>query len=389
MPDPATELCQRLQGETLERIRAHRRGASVQVARLLALIEERLLDPDLTVSALRRWCGERDKNVSTRFHAELGLTPWAYILQARMELAGRMLAASELKIWQIGLQVGYDSGHSFGRAFKRWSKETPKQFRRRSWAEQAEERRAASAPEAETAADVVDNARLRAALAGDLPLDEAGALVDRLESVLGEIRGVYKPLQPEVPGRHAVEPVMARRLWEWIEALPHEAQVAAIESQAPAFHTPALFHVLCTESIHAGADDEMRGVQIVSLALICLPSIAERLGDRSMHIFARAYLIAGLAFYRAGERREGEGYVGVAFRMIQQMGDDAHPLVVAELCLYQSMFELERGDVGMAKGLASQGFELLKALANRLGVERRKARSGSGKKGGKARPPGR
>ena len=54
MHDPASKLCQRLQGETLERIRAHRQKASVQVVRLLALIEERLLDVDLTVSALHR-----------------------------------------------------------------------------------------------------------------------------------------------------------------------------------------------------------------------------------------------------------------------------------------------------------------------------------------------
>ena len=50
-----------------------------------------------------------------------------------MELGGRMLAASDLNVWQIGVQVGYLSGHSFGRAFTRWSGgTTPTGFRRQA-----------------------------------------------------------------------------------------------------------------------------------------------------------------------------------------------------------------------------------------------------------------
>ena len=71
--DRARELCLRLQEETLRRIHEDRKRASVRVAELLAMIEQRLLDPDLKVKSLRLWCGRRDNNVSTRFAEELGL----------------------------------------------------------------------------------------------------------------------------------------------------------------------------------------------------------------------------------------------------------------------------------------------------------------------------
>ncbi len=60
---------------------------------------------------------------------------------------------------------------------------------------------------------------------------------------------------------------MARSLSQAIEHPPYELQSAAAKSQARAYHTPALFHVLCTESIEAGAEDDARGHQVMALAL--------------------------------------------------------------------------------------------------------------------------
>ena len=59
--DPAHDLCLRLLPETLERIRADRKGAHVRVAQLLEVIERRLLDPDLDVPVMMRASEQRDK----------------------------------------------------------------------------------------------------------------------------------------------------------------------------------------------------------------------------------------------------------------------------------------------------------------------------------------
>lgn len=127
--DPARELRQ-VTEEIMGRIRDARRAASVQVAALLGLIEEHLLDPDLQIQDLLKWSEIDDKNVSTRFKQELGLGPWEYITQCRMTIAVHGLEATDLKIWQIATNAGFSGGPAFGRAFKRWSGKTPKQFRR-------------------------------------------------------------------------------------------------------------------------------------------------------------------------------------------------------------------------------------------------------------------
>ncbi len=360
MTDHATKLRRSLQKETLERIRADRKRAPVRVAELLAMLERRIFHPDLTVKSLRRWCEQHDKNVSTRFAKELGLAPKDYILQARMELGGRMLAASDLKVWQIGLQVGYVSGHSFGRAFTRWTEgTTPSEFRRQ----------ARAAPAAETPpspADLVRNADLHQALAGELSREDAGALIGKLEDLTGRISDVYEVPTPAIARPDVVEPLMARKLWQWIEHQPHEAQLAAIDSQAPAFHTPALFHLLCTRSLLAGREDDVRGQQLVTLAMASLPPVAQRLGKSSLYLYARAHVVAGLAFRRSGYPDDADESLAYAARMLEEMGTEPHPVVTAELCLVQSLLEHHRGNVELADDLAARGITIVTLLLEKL-----------------------
>ncbi len=364
MPEPltdhATKLRRRLEGDTLKRIRADRRRASVRVAQLLAKLEKRIFHPDLNVESLRRWCDQLDKNVSTRFAEELGLSPRDYILQARMELGGRMLAASDLKVWQIGRQVGYLSGHSFGRAFTRWADgKTPTEFRRQAQAAPAGE--APPAPE-----DLVRNADLHQALAGDLSPQDAGALAGRLRDLAGRISDVYQEPAPIISRPHVIEPMMARKLWQWIEHQPHEARLAAIESQAPAFHTPALFHRLCTESLVAGVSDDIRGQKLVVLAMASLEPLAKRLGKSSIYLYARVHVVAGLAFRRSGYLEDAEESLAYANRILQMMGTRPHPLVTAELCLAQALIERDRGNVELADELTGQGIEIIERLTAKL-----------------------
>ncbi len=350
-------LCLRLQEETLARIRADCQRASAAVVQLLEMIEQRLFDEELDVNALLRWCGRRDNNVLTRFAADLGLAPGAYIKETRMQLAARLLADTGLKVWEIAVEVGYGSPHRFGRAFKKWTDgKTPGTFRKEA---------RSAAPEAPPVPEnVIDRRDVRRAVAGELPPEKAEELSDRLYGLGDLVRSGYLELSPPADGSGSVETVMARNLWAWIEPLPYEVQLRAVESQAPAYRTPVLFHRLCTVSLEA--EDDVTALQRASLALASLPAVAESLGEDSLYVFARAYAVAGHAQRRAGQLDEAGQSFGTALRMLQMAGDDAHPVVTAELCLYQSALEIELDNYDMARQLAEQGTGILKAMVARV-----------------------
>ena len=357
--EPAWKLCGRLKAKTIERIREDRKRASVQVAAMLEVIEEHLFDPDFRIGDLRRLTRLPDPNLSTRFAAELGLPPRDYIFQCRMEVAGRMLTADDHLVREIGLEVGYASNSTFGNAFTRWSGKSPKAFR--------EESLSATSEPPPAPPELVSHDELSRACHGDLPAEEATVVLDQLEKIQNQIRGHYHDPVPSVPRSHWVEQAMAEALWQWIEVLPHEAQQAAVQSQATAFHTPAFFYRLCTESIEAGSDD-IRGMQLANLALVAMHHLIERLGKQPMtlNLFARANAIAGHAVRRSGYLDQAAEYFGIATRTIGLAGDDAHPVVIMELCLYQSMLHLERDELDHAVLLARSGMEVCQALIRKL-----------------------
>ncbi len=356
--DEVQALSHQIAEETLQRIRKDRKRASVRVGQLLRVIEEKLLDADLQVESLRRWCGANDKNVSTQFKTELGLAPWAYITQCRMEIAGRMLAASDYEIWRIGLAVGYVSGHSFGRAFKTWSGQSPKKFRAQA--------RAGTIPASQLPmpGEPLSRKDIRRALAGELATDEAEALVDRLDTVRDRIAGNYSNVSPPIPAPASIEPIMAENLWRWIEPLPYEVQKAAIKSQAPAFRTPALMHVLCTQSVDA--EEPAVAVERAGLVLLCMHPVAESLGKKSGNWLARAHIITAHACRRADLLDVAEEAFNVAGRLLDFLEDEAHPIIVLELFLYQTHLEIARNRVDRAIMMGETALEIHALLTARL-----------------------
>ncbi len=356
MEDPAKELCRRLAVETLDRIRADRKRASVRVAKLLAVIEERLLDPDFDVNALLRECGHRDKNVSTRFANELIFTPKAYILDARMELGGRMLTGSTLQAWRIGAQVGYLDPSAFGRAFKRWSGQTPGEFRQGEPAPAAEP--------TPSPGELVSRREIRRAVAGELDPEHAEVLAGQLYGLGDLVCAGYRQLSPPADGARHVESTMARNLWQWIEHLPYQVQMQAVESQAPRYQTLVLFNRLCTVSIEA--EDGLRALKLATLALASLHAMGERVGEGYLNVFARAYAVIGYAQRRAGDLEEAARDLEQAKRLLAMAGDDAHPVIVAEVCLYEATLEAERDNFEEAELLSELGTRILELTVDRV-----------------------
>ena len=357
MPEGAEQLCLRLAEETRRRIRADREQASVKVAELLEVIDDQLLHPDLDVGFLLRECGQRDKNVLTRFSAELGMAPGAYILTARMEIAARMLAESDFMVWVVGMRVGYLTPGSFSRAFTRWSGKSPKAFR--AAAQSPEDQVVTSVPDELLSPDEVQQA-----VAGDLPAERAEILAERLFELGDRIRANYQPPGSPLAGVRAVESTMARNLWQLIEDQPYDVQKRAVESHAPAYRTACLFNRLCTVSI--GAPDPTRGMQRANLAMISLQAGVEPPREEALNLFAVAWGVAGYAMRRAGELEDATQYFHTATRILEEAGDDAHPVVVAELSFFQATLELERGRMESAGALIEGGREILRRVAGRL-----------------------
>lgn len=67
-----------------------------------------------------------------RFTRATGVSPWQYVIEARMETASRLLRDSPLSVQAISFLVGYSDPPQFRRAFKKWSGQlTPDGYRSR------------------------------------------------------------------------------------------------------------------------------------------------------------------------------------------------------------------------------------------------------------------
>jgi AraC family transcriptional regulator len=66
------------------------------------------------------------------FKQSMGVTPYQYLLQQRIERAKQLLLQDELSIAEVALEVGFANQSHFCVRFKRWVGMSPKQFARRS-----------------------------------------------------------------------------------------------------------------------------------------------------------------------------------------------------------------------------------------------------------------
>ena len=126
-PEPNTELDAVLLKPTRERIRRDLERVSDDVRPLVELIDGRLFDPDLDVNLLLRTC-KPGRATLRRFREQLGLTPWAYITDLRMEAAELLLRATGMKVWQVAAAVGSKRG--FSARFKKCRGRSPEEAQR-------------------------------------------------------------------------------------------------------------------------------------------------------------------------------------------------------------------------------------------------------------------
>ena len=100
------------------------------LARVKAIVEARLGDPDLDTEAIAREVGISPRTIQTWFAAE-GTTLRAYVLDRRLERASEMLAANRTaNITAIALELGFNDPAYFARCFRKRHGYSPREGRK-------------------------------------------------------------------------------------------------------------------------------------------------------------------------------------------------------------------------------------------------------------------
>lgn len=77
-------------------------------------------------------CSMSERNFQRLFKCEIGVTPSAYLLRARLEHTCRLLAGSDLPVDKIARRSGFGSGERLSKIFRKTFSTSPTEFRSRS-----------------------------------------------------------------------------------------------------------------------------------------------------------------------------------------------------------------------------------------------------------------
>ncbi|MBF0786519.1 MULTISPECIES: response regulator [unclassified Streptococcus] len=97
---------------------------------LAQLIQKRLADQELSLKSLAQDMGFSPSHLSVILKKELGMPFQDYLIQERMKKAKLLLLTTDLKIYEIGEQVGFEDMNYFSQRFKQVVGVTPRQFKK-------------------------------------------------------------------------------------------------------------------------------------------------------------------------------------------------------------------------------------------------------------------
>jgi AraC family transcriptional regulator len=105
------------------------RMANWQLKRAIEFIESHAFE-DIGLAELASSTGLPPHYFCRIFRKTVGMPPYRYLLNCRMEAAKKLLATSDLGITGIALEVGFSSHAHFSTAFKRIVGQTPVAYRK-------------------------------------------------------------------------------------------------------------------------------------------------------------------------------------------------------------------------------------------------------------------
>lgn len=110
-------------------VRATRRGLSASDRTRLAEAVRDELDAQHSLASLAALVGMDVRRFTGAFHQAFHLSPWQYVLRARLEEAARLLRGTDEPVTGIGLAVGFATPSHFATAFARRFGVPPSRYR--------------------------------------------------------------------------------------------------------------------------------------------------------------------------------------------------------------------------------------------------------------------
>jgi two-component system response regulator YesN len=92
-------------------------------------IHERFADPEFSLEAASVRAGVSKNHLSFEFSRETGETFTEYVARVRIDEAKRLLATTQMLVYEVGARVGYPSVEHFSRVFKKLAGVSPVKFR--------------------------------------------------------------------------------------------------------------------------------------------------------------------------------------------------------------------------------------------------------------------
>lgn len=102
--------------------------AGSRLQKILGYMAERLAD-DIPVAELADACAMSESHFSREFSKSVGMPPHQYLMKLRIERARELLMASEARVIDVALELGFTSASHFARAFARRYGVAPAAFR--------------------------------------------------------------------------------------------------------------------------------------------------------------------------------------------------------------------------------------------------------------------
>lgn len=100
-------------------------GSEIKLA-----IQERLADSSLTLKSLSTQLGFSPNYLSVLIKKDLGLPFQDYLIQERLKKAKLLLLTTDLKVYEIAEQVGFEDINYFSQRFKQLVGMTPRQYKK-------------------------------------------------------------------------------------------------------------------------------------------------------------------------------------------------------------------------------------------------------------------
>lgn len=100
-----------------------------QLRRTLEYINDHLAE-DLSIDVIASVVGMSISHFSRSFKQSMGLAPWQYVMQCRLEIAKQLLAMPQLSLSSIGTRLGFEYQGQFTTFFRKHMGITPSAYRK-------------------------------------------------------------------------------------------------------------------------------------------------------------------------------------------------------------------------------------------------------------------